>query len=391
MIVAQSFTQGIAFIHDSTIAQLKKRARVENKLIFIDAFTTWCGPCKWMTANVFPNDTVGKYFNEHFIAAKIDMEKGEGLSIAQKFKVNAYPTYLFLDSTGKEVHRALGAVPSKEFILVGQTATDPNRRMAALQKKYENGARDAQFIREYILSNSTAGKDVQELVYWYIALLKPEELITKENFNLIALALNSTKSPIYEVIYKYRDGFKNAVGVDEYENIMLMAHRNDFALSFSRKRDQNGKTVTTVIPKEYDMAVSRLRQSGISKAEEIIAEYDLKCVTIQNDWKKSAPAIKNYIEKYAMNKFAVLNEYAWKFYETSTDKTELLWAASWAKKSVELNEMFMNTDTYAALLYKVKNKKEAFKVQKRSIELGEKEGEDLTEGKARLELIKNLK
>lgn len=66
----------------------------EGKPVFIDCFTTWCGPCKWMSANIFTDPAVAEYYNENYICLKIDMEKGEGLDIAKNYKIRAYPTLL---------------------------------------------------------------------------------------------------------------------------------------------------------------------------------------------------------------------------------------------------------------------------------------------------------
>ena len=97
----------------SLVAQAEK----EDKLIFIDAFAEWCGPCKYMSSNIFPLKEVGDYLNKNFVNAKIDMEKGEGPAIGRKFNVRGYPTFLILDSNGKEITRIVGASRSgDEFI-----------------------------------------------------------------------------------------------------------------------------------------------------------------------------------------------------------------------------------------------------------------------------------
>src|ERR1700743_1756251 len=70
-----------------TWQQIKDKAAAQNKLIFMDCYTTWCGPCKWMADNVFTNDTVADYFNQHFICATFDMEKGEGKTLQKNYNV----------------------------------------------------------------------------------------------------------------------------------------------------------------------------------------------------------------------------------------------------------------------------------------------------------------
>src|SRR6266498_2485321 len=71
---------------------IKAKAKAENKIIFVDANTSWCGPCKWMAKNTFTNDTVAQFYNSTFINAMIDMEKGEGIEIAKLYEVNVYPS-----------------------------------------------------------------------------------------------------------------------------------------------------------------------------------------------------------------------------------------------------------------------------------------------------------
>src|SRR5476649_1062437 len=90
-ITSMGFAQDkcIQFDH-STWAELLAKAKQQNKMIFVDAYTTWCGPCKWMAKNVFTNDTVAEFYDKTFICAKIDMEKGEGPELAKKYEVRAY-------------------------------------------------------------------------------------------------------------------------------------------------------------------------------------------------------------------------------------------------------------------------------------------------------------
>ena len=87
MISTALFSQdGIKFGKQS-FAQTLEQAKKENKLIFLDAFASWCGPCKLLDKNVFPKKEVGDYFNANFLNLHIDMEKGEGIEIAKKYSI----------------------------------------------------------------------------------------------------------------------------------------------------------------------------------------------------------------------------------------------------------------------------------------------------------------
>jgi len=118
-----SFAQsGIKFEQDSWEAIVSK-AKSENKLIFLDAYTSWCGPCKMLQRNVFPDQALGKYFNQNFLSTKIDMEKGEGPNIARKYAVRAYPTLFFIDpNTEQVVHKILGYKNADQLKAMGAAA-----------------------------------------------------------------------------------------------------------------------------------------------------------------------------------------------------------------------------------------------------------------------------
>ena len=81
---------GINFLHGTTWAEAVAKAKAENKLIFIDFYTQWCGPCLNMAQTVFSLPTVGYYYNQTFINLKIDAEEGEGITLAKKYGVRSY-------------------------------------------------------------------------------------------------------------------------------------------------------------------------------------------------------------------------------------------------------------------------------------------------------------
>ncbi|MBK9933465.1 MAG: DUF255 domain-containing protein [Cytophagaceae bacterium] len=99
-----------------SFAEVLKMAEKENKLVFMDVYTTWCGPCKLMDKTTFADSTVGKVFNEKFINFKVNGEDAEGVNIVKKYRINAYPTFIFLDSKGELVNRLEGVFPSKLLI-----------------------------------------------------------------------------------------------------------------------------------------------------------------------------------------------------------------------------------------------------------------------------------
>ena len=106
--------KGITFFKGSWEEALIK-AKEENKYVFIDFYKTWCGPCKKLKRTSFKDPEVGAYFNKNFINISIDAESKEGIKIARRYSVSAYPTLVITDHTGKQKTRSVGF--KKPYIL----------------------------------------------------------------------------------------------------------------------------------------------------------------------------------------------------------------------------------------------------------------------------------
>lgn len=108
------FAQGVEFT-SSNYKEVLKQSAEQDKPIFIDFYATWCGPCKMMDKRVFSLDEIGGLMNENFINLKLDVEKGEGKSLANQYKITGMPTYVFINSDGDILHRIIGYIPQKKF------------------------------------------------------------------------------------------------------------------------------------------------------------------------------------------------------------------------------------------------------------------------------------
>ncbi len=102
--------------------EIRAKAKKNNQYIFVDAYATWCGPCKMLKSKTFKEKKAALYFNKNFINVSIDMESEEGMILAEKWSVTAYPTLLFFNPEGELVLQQLGFVNGKQLIDLGQQA-----------------------------------------------------------------------------------------------------------------------------------------------------------------------------------------------------------------------------------------------------------------------------
>lgn len=110
------------FVESNKLQSVLDLAASENKLVFLDVYTTWCLPCQMMERDVFTNKTTANAINKDFISYKVDAEKSNGLNVAFQYNVSKYPTILFLDAQGNVLEREEGAVYHTKLLSMADSA-----------------------------------------------------------------------------------------------------------------------------------------------------------------------------------------------------------------------------------------------------------------------------
>lgn len=182
---------------DSSWAQVMKKARQEKKMIFIDAYTSWCGPCKLMAKDVFTRDEVADYYNKHFICVKYDVEKDKIIPMKNPYGINCYPTFLYLTPDGEVVHKVVGSCEPNEFIARAEKAADSEQNLTGLEKRYRAGENHPTLLKQYTRALLDAySTDSDKIAGEYMAGLSEEEFYSKENWELISDLNDPTAYPL---------------------------------------------------------------------------------------------------------------------------------------------------------------------------------------------------
>jgi len=218
---------------DTTLAVSLAKAKAANKLIFFDGYATWCGPCKYMSNTVFKQDKVADFFNANFVNVKFDMEKGEGIELAKKYAVKAYPTFLILDAEGNLVHRIVGGAEADEFIEKVKVGMNPTTSLAGQQASYQNGNREPDFVKSYLktLQEAYMEDNAQDVATAYLRSLKEKDRITKENWPIYNDFINDASSKEFLFILTNRIKFTDAIG-DSAVDAKISSVFTEKAMSF---------------------------------------------------------------------------------------------------------------------------------------------------------------
>ncbi len=231
-VMAQEDQKGIAFEKEGTLfRQAVQKALSQQKLIFLDCYTSWCGPCKMMARSVFPQEQVGNFMNPNYVSIKIDMEKGEGPELQKKLQVSAYPTFIIFNSGGQEIGRFMGGCQAEEFIEKVKKASIDNGS-AEMDKRFADGERDEAFLYEYLKTLGAAYKRDQCSVVAEALLDGKEKTFTKEQklVDVFMKHLTNPFCPAFVVTAKSPKKLAAVVGEDRAKmkiNSVWMNYQNE--------------------------------------------------------------------------------------------------------------------------------------------------------------------
>ena len=206
--------QGIKFV-ESNFKEAVAQAEQENKLLFMDCYTSWCGPCRLLANRVFINDSIGQFFNKHFVSRKVDMEKGEGPALARQYGVKAYPTLLFIDpSTQEIVSQVVGFRTVKALLEDAKKAANPNRNLQGLAAQFNENPTNPAIASAYLegLWAASLTQERDETLKNYLSRLTPEEICTTDNWKILSAHTENPYSYAFDCLHKNREGFRNVMG-----------------------------------------------------------------------------------------------------------------------------------------------------------------------------------
>lgn len=354
-------------------------SKEQNKMIFLDAFASWCGPCKWMAKNMFTNDTVADYYNREFICVSMDMEKGEGIALAKKFNIRVYPTLLFIDANGEILHRKAGAPQhAGDYIAIGETAKNPDLRFSSLEKKYKSGNNSPELVSAYITALAETYLPYNDVLTKYFSTQNEKDLTNRANWNMISKFVSDPESVQFKYLITHQDKYAALYGADSIQSKIASVYA-DQLYGMMRNPKMNDSI--------FDVAKAKVLAVGFKGADQVIFNAELTYYQQRMKTAKFLNLVYNDLDKYYSNDPDVLNNIAWSVVNAATDEKFLLKAIEWSKRSIELKKDPTFLDTYAVLLLKTGKTAEAIKQEQAAIDLAKQLGQPTSQFEEKLKTM----
>lgn len=382
---------GIDFVDNLSWNQIFKKAKKENKYIFIDCYTTWCKPCRLMEKTVFCSSIVGEFLNNDFVSVRIQMDTtqydnnniknwySKAHELMNKYQILAFPTFLFFSPDGKLVHRDVSFKGEYQFIELASDACDSARQLYTLLEVYNNKmleydlmpylANKLKRIGDENNSFIIANKYIDE----YLLVSNKADVYEKENLKFVLSFVKGSNGGGYKFIYKNRKKIDSLMGqVGICERVTESVINNDFI----KPKLEECKRKSS--EPDWNEIYARLKRDfDEADASKILLNAKIQWFSDKNDWNNLGKLYVVKIEKYGldtsgMGKFFLNNTIYEVVFQHVTDKKVI-------EKSIKWMEVILSAlpnepiciDSYANLLYKAGRRKEAIEWEQKAVTLEE--------------------
>jgi len=398
---------GIRFDSTLTWEQIKEKAYYEGKFVFIDCYTTWCGPCKLMERDIYKDSTVGRYINSKFISIKIQMDSSKkdsdrikewyGLAhlFQNRYKINAFPTYLFFAPSGEIVHREKGLKTAQEFINIAGDALIPEKQYYSLIDKYNKGLvgfaempRLVDLAKQYNEPEKSI-EIADKYIHMYLNVLNEDELMQSENLKFINSVKTVLRSSdrIFTLFYlkglkidsiMYNKSFSTRI----LDYVITKEEIEPKILCQGCNKPPHWKEIFNVVKSKYNYEYA---ERNILKSKVLFYK---NC----KNWRKYARLLTRQVDYLGIKELPrnmwgalYLNNNAWEVFMYSDNKMDLRKALSWSNYAIMIDSSYLltnNMDTKANILYKLGKKKLAISLEENIInidrESAKKKGQKVT-------------
>lgn len=373
-------SQEVKFEQNMYWEEIINKAKAEKKMIFVDCFATWCVPCKMMDKEVFNKDQVGTFLNEHFVNLKLQFDSTSNdneytkkmLSIAKNFmseyKIRAYPTYLFFDSNGSIIAQETGAIsPADVFLQKCKEIMNPDNQYYTLLNRYHRGDSSDKLVGK-LLPDAVRLQDFKTAYSLHNRFVQLVDTpYTVSDIVTICGSIENSNSLGFAWLYKNMSLVNSILKDQGRAQGLVKAYINREAY------DTYIKDQTKI---NWRAIALFLKRRAPKLSEQAMLELKIDYFRIQKDWEVFGKLKMDYYDRYERtfdhNARWFMNNEIMQIFRLCSNKETLKRASQWSKMTIYLEPGKENPaamDTYANILYKIGNKKDALKWQQKALEI----------------------
>lgn len=371
--VMTAAADGVTFTPITSWEQALKLAKEQNKYLFVDAYTDWCGWCKVMDKKTFTDAEVAKIMNEKFVNVKVEMETGYGIDLAIKYRVSSFPQFLIFNPKGELVYRMRGYSPPADFIPELNKSLDPKTqtKLPGITATFPLDA--PKFLRDACAKgDDRVWPEASVVTAW---LDKQKDVESEVAWSVMARLPLEDKWERY--ITEHRNSLATKYGSEDVDNKIMQGIQRRAEAAVKKQDRETLEATLAEIPNDVDYR------------ERVTEIFRLRFFREGKNWGLVADLMKADLERGVIDG-GVVNEFAWSMYEDCDDLPALAKAAEVMQRVVE-NAGYAEWDTYASLLHKTGDQRMAENAALKAIELGKAEGQKVNETEALLQKIRLAK
>lgn len=301
------FGQGIRFFEGS-LDQALDQAKKENKLVFIDFYADWCGPCKQLAKEVFTKEEVGAYYNEKFICVQVNTEDAANKTHVRKYKVNSLPTLVYMQADGKLISSVSGTMGVDDFITAGKVAAGEAMSFEELYSKYKSDSKNLDLLQQLLerapgfvgilekpVDRQKWVTRIEDLYKKYIDKKPIKEMINKKDFRIVRTfhKMNGHEDLFLEKMIDHLPEFKEKVS--NAPAAYLIEYNNKIASRLARAGKIEYKQYVERVNGDLKLAYDLMPVRVVSSYDRIKYMYDGEYIIYHE---KNAEAYMDLQEKY---------------------------------------------------------------------------------------------
>lgn len=209
-----------------------EKAKAENKLVFVDAYTDWCSYCHKLDKEVYTEQSVVDYYTENFINVKFDAESDFGYPKAQELNITGYPTLLFMTGSNQVFKVIDSFVPAEELLAYGKDISRIIDRLPQLEAKLSSRQITQEEHLELVaILEGTDEIKANSVAKDYVEKLKEEDFLQIENIWLLSRHQNQLDGYPFLYISSNKELMIETHGLNEFNDYMSAVYNDNLQLA----------------------------------------------------------------------------------------------------------------------------------------------------------------